>query len=292
VRIVQVPGRQRGVKIEGRRKDLTRIREPETVVWLDVSTSQLGSLSGLEAMISLERLSLERLSAPDLSPLLGAPSLRLVSLDLRGDTDFSVVSELRGVTDLYLTAYTPAGAESLTQVAYSRLANLRILVLEVETDQPVGLETGWIPSHPALRELELRGVVPASGRVDDLARATQLTYLSFTPARGSDLAQLRAALPRAEIQEEGLRPPAWEIIDLAGEAKWGFALRVDLVALWDAETNYGGEHELRQELEAVSPELAARLHYDTESDSVVVLAQARDDLTDVLEIVQRRLPPE
>jgi hypothetical protein len=175
-------------------------------------------------------------------------------------------------------------------VQYSRLVDLRILVLTTELDQPVAIETDWIPDHPRLRELELLGLVPASGRVNDFARATQLEYLSFTPTRGSELNELRAALPQTQLQELGRPAPAWEILDLTGMAQGGYALRVDLAELWAAEGNHEAEYELRRELEALSPELAARLDYDTESGSVVVLAESRADLTQVLEIARRRAP--
>jgi hypothetical protein len=239
-------------------------------------------------MVSLERVFIKRMTAPDLTPLLQLPRLTMLSLELHGEADFSIVSELGHLTEVYLAAHASAGVESILQIDFLRLRHAEVIELAALTERPGRMSTAWIPRHPSLRWLGLDGIAPANGRLDDLMAAKQLEFVRFTPASPSDLTRLEAALPDAHVKETLDAPSASEIVAAPVADGVSYTLRVDLVDLWGEESNYEGEFHLREELERHAPSLARTLSFDTESDSVGVITDSRADLETVLELVERR----
>jgi hypothetical protein len=283
---------QGGLNIWGPRKDLTRIGDASELESLAV-LGRIGSLRGIERMTNLRRLIIEGVSEPDLSSLSGLTRLDELTLAVRGKVDFRPVSGLPSLRVLGVTTDTRAAGHSLAGLDFGALTGLEFLAIQIVTHGgPLPIATDWIGRLPALRHLELRGFVPADGRLDDLCNATHLEILAFTPTAPDDLATLKAALPgRYIVDYLMLPPPQPQITKPKADGQRWFTLEIDLVARWDAPTNYDAEETLRELLERDDPALAARLSWDADADGVLVRADERADLKTVLRLIERGSPP-
>lgn len=228
------------------------------------------SLSGLEKLESLEVLTLLNTRTTELKPLRELP--RLASLTLR----------------------MPAAGLDLESIA--RIPRLRSLTIDDSSNSDSDIfriaTLKPIDKAAALVEVLLRCNVE-DGDLTPLARLPQLRKVKLASYIGADVAALRAARPDIEIDYTP-PDPKWAklkervgriTIQRPGEGLKEWSIFESLAELLNVSTNYAAESLIKREVKKRTPDLAKRLHWDTEGGAVGVSADAEADIRSVAEII-------
>jgi hypothetical protein len=228
------------------------------------------SLSGLENLESLETLTL---------------------LNMRTD-ELKALRELRQLTSL--TLRMPAAGLDLESIAQVPL----LRSLEIDDSSNTDADMFRIPTlkpiekAAALGEVLLRCTVE-DGDLTPLAKLPQLRKVKLASYIGADVEALRAARPDVEIDYTP-PDPKWAklkervgriTIQRPGEGMKVWSIFESLAELLNVSTNYAAESLIKREIKKRHPDLAKRLHWDTEGGAVGISADAEADIRSVAEII-------
>jgi hypothetical protein len=279
-----------GRVISGRRRDLSRVREPAAIRRLGLVGTGIESIAGIEQMQALEELQLERFRAPALDRLTALPNLRTLLLEaLIGDVDYEAIARLRELRRLWLFSIPPAAAPAVTRIDFAKLRKLTDLELSPE-QTGVRFPLDWFPL-PNLAVLDLGEFTLSDTDLDRvIAAPAALRRLGFAPT--SELQADRALQglePAVTVALHGVgMAPLDSILEHTDdEGHVSFSVALDLSDATSTESNIDGELMLRDAIERQAPEIASRLRYDTESSAVWVTADRREDLERVRELASR-----
>jgi hypothetical protein len=228
------------------------------------------SLSGLENLESLEALTLLNTRTNELKPLreLG----QLTSLTLR--------MPAAGL-DLESIAQVPM----LRSVEIDDSSNTDADIFRIPTLKP-------IEKAAALREVVLRCTVE-DGNLTPLAKLPQLRKVKLASYIGADVEALRAARPDVEIDYTP-PDPKWAklkervgriTIQRPGEGIKVWSIFESLAELVNVSTNYAAESLIKRDVKKRNPDLAKRLHWDTEGGAVGISADTEADIRSVAETI-------
>jgi len=239
---------------------------------LTLSGRGVKSLSGLENVQSLETLTLLNTATNDLKPLreLG----QLASLTLR--------MPAAGL-DLESVAQIPM----LRSLTIDDSSNTDADVFHIPTLTP-------IEKASALSDISLRCAID-DGQLTPLARLPRLRKVKLASYIGADVETLRVARPDVEVDYTA--PDAkWaklkEIVGRVtirqpGEGMKVWSIFESLAELLNVSTNYAAERLIIGEVKRRRPDLARRLHWDTEGGAVGISADAEADIRSVAEIINQ-----
>lgn len=280
-----------GRVISGRRRDLSRVREPAAIRRLGLVGTGIESIAGIEQMQALEELQLERLRAPALDRLTALPNLRTLLLEaLLGDVDYEGIAQLRELRRLWLFSIPPHAAPAVTRIDFAKLRNLTHLELNPESNPGILFPLDWFPL-PHLKVLNVGEFTLSDTDLDRvIAAPATLRRLGFAPT--SELQADRALQrlePAVSVALHGVgTAPLDSILEYTDdEGRVSFSVALDLADATSTESNIDGELMLRDAIERQAPEIASHLRYDTESSAVWVIADRREDLERVREIASR-----
>lgn len=239
---------------EGTLSSLRPFRRLERLRSLTVFGRRLRSLAGIKEMTALEDLFLYNPGIDDLSPLVGLPRLRRIRLDLPGRiADFGPLGRIAGLEDLIINFKGDRSASTPRLADLRELRSLRRLAL-TRVDG-----TGWrfLLDVPAIERLLLYGSVDADAPD-----------------------QLRRRFPDARLEVRPVQPvrPETRIVAL-GDGRW--ALRLDARRLLAVDDNFEAETWLEERLAHADPELAAALDFDSDAESLGVIAATEADVRKV-----------
>jgi len=228
------------------------------------------SLSGLENLESLEALTLLNTRTDELKPL--RELQQLASLTLR--------MPAAGL-DLESIAQVPM----LRSLEIDDSSNTDADVFRIPTLKP-------IEKAAALGEVLLRCTV-LDGDLTPLAKLPHLRKVKLASYIGADVEALRAARPDVEIDYTP-PDPKWAklkervgriTIHRPGEGMKVWSIFESLAELLNVSTNYSAESLIKRETKKRHPDLARRLHWDTEGGAVGISADAEGDIRSVAEII-------
>ena len=266
--------------IRGRRRDLRGVRGADALRAISVEGPGIGSLAGLERMLALEVVHLERLRDPDLGVLVDLPSLRHVDIERpTGSVPWRVIERLVQIESLRLDVAEDSAAD-VAAIDFGALEALEHLRLMTSASVPV--DVSWAPRRDRLRGLGLQGFFIPEGAEEPLCECTQLRSVGITTLTKSQYARLVDRLPAADVfmpfwDGEGVAP-----LGVVFEPEPGvtdqFSVGLDLAGTWDFETNSEAEALLRRELRRRAPALLEALAFDSESSAVWLVADRREDL--------------
>ena len=156
-------------------KDFTNVTQ------LDLSGSEIGDLTGLQGLRSLQRLDLKGTQASDLTPLQGLSSLQTLSLL---DTQVSDLTGLQGLTGLQWLDLKSTQASDLTPLqGLSSLKDLNLSGTHVS-------DLTSLQGLSSLKWLDLGGTQVSD--LTPLQRLSSLQYLDLDATQVSDLTPLQA----------------------------------------------------------------------------------------------------
>ena len=276
--------------VEGRRKDLTRVRDRNLGDRrLLIEGAGIRSIAGIDRFDGLRELDLADLREPDLELLEALPQFEWLSLaELRGDVDYRPVQRLTRLRSLEISVRSPAEARVVARLDFSRLVALEHLQLWVAEPQ-ASISLAFTDAMPDLEELFLIDFVVSDEDLNRLAaRQPPLRRALLT---GRDLAQdqrirrvLSGRIEDLEIREQWERRRASRTPRYV-EHKDHTAMLVDLASRWDLENNLDADHILRGLLAKTHPELYALLDWDSDADELIATATDRNTLNALAEFI-------
>lgn len=219
--------------------------------------SGVKSVDGIETFHSLKRLDLIVVRLSDLDPIAKLPHLRNLRLD-----HVPAVSDFSSLTKLH----------SLEALSIARRDNSTLLT---NFDFLRGME--------GLRELDLKGSLEGAD-LSALLELPGLRRLSVSSSFGKWARQLRDLDPGVELQIFGGDAEQAPSLEVAGipireiHGEW-------VVSLRNVEHPETLEAQLRCKLRAVDPDVFDRLEFDSESSLFCVVAETKQDATEVAKLL-------
>jgi hypothetical protein len=272
----------------------------------------VGGRSGwarLAGLASLQEAVLWDARLPDLRPMSAWASLKSLWLRGRRVKSLDGISELRALESAWLEVL---GIGDLTPLqGLERLTSLNLSGLALDDLGPLaglpslrrvslsGAEGGWQVKSLAplehlehLEEVKLYGVTTRDLNLSPLERLPRLKRLDLFPTEylGDRVVAFRRARPDVTVtapQDGGaasisigpveVHPPS------AGLADWWFLQ--DLAGQLGTDTNTEAEARLQHAIGRRSPDLLARLRFDSEAGGVGVTAKSEADIREVADVI-------
>jgi hypothetical protein len=230
------------------------------------------SLSGLENLETLEALTLLNTRTNELKPL--RELRRLTSLTLRMP---AVGVDLESISQVPM----------LHSLEIDDCSNTDADMFRIPTLKP-------IEKAVALGEVLLRCIIEDRD-LTPLAKLPHLRKVKLASYIGADVEALRKARPDLEIDYTPPDPKwaklkervGWITIQRPGEGLKVWSIFESLAELLNVSTNYAAECLIKKDVKKRSPDLARRLHWDTEGGAVGISAYAEADIRSVAEIINQ-----
>jgi hypothetical protein len=273
--------------ISGRRKDLTRVRDPGSLTALVVGAG-VASLDGLPAMTALEELHLEGGRDRDLELLRRLPKLRRLSvLDLGGRADLSALASLTTLEALWATLVEPEHVSQFAALDFGALPAMERLLVDQKVAPAPTLAAGAFASSSRWIEVKLEGILVSD---DDLTQllgsAPRLQSLEFTPQSEQQEARARELGRRRDIvvlTGNDAMPQLGKIVRAGAPGQ--FVVPLDLRERFGVENNAQASDALQAWLERRQPALSERYELDPESSAVWIYASSEADLQRLMDLL-------
>lgn len=234
---------------------LTRLRS------LVIFGRRLKRLDGIEHLSALRDLFLYNPGVEDLTPLVGMDHLRRLRLDVPSR----------------IADFSPIG----------RLSNLEELIINLKGDRSAAM--------PRLRDLvglrSLRGLAltradgPGWQALLDLPRLERILLYASMDAEAPDAFRRRFPMARIDVRAVRQAVPRRDPRQLP-DGRWSF--NADLRAVLGTEDNFDAERRLRTRLEQSNPGLLQRLEFDSDADSLGVVAPTEGEVRLVMRVLGLR----
>jgi hypothetical protein len=250
--------------------NLKRWKSWQRLRQLTISGRGVKSLSGLENLTSVETLTLLNTRTNELKPLRELP--RLASLTLRmpaAGLDLESIAHIPGLRSLEIDDASNTDADMF------RIPTLKPVEKAATLDK--------ISLHCTIEDRDLA----------PLARLPQLRKVKLASYIGADVEALRAARPDVEIDYTPPDPKWAKLKERVGritiqrpdEGMKEWFIFESLAELLNVSTNYAAEGLIKREIKKRNPDLAKRLHWDTEGGAVSISTDAEADIRAVAEII-------